>query len=142
MSVISPLRRSVLVSLLISIFAPGGPVAGAPSPISANLLDQILGKWLITAFDIAPISAVTAEEANSFIGKWAEFQPDRVTFGDLKCGEPVYKEITSSSPESGDTDIIIDCKANGIVPNLSYNQHDRRLVAELDGATYHLSRNP
>lgn len=143
MTTIRPLRRSILVSLLAVSLIPGASAMGAPKEIGADgILDQIFGKWFIASFDIAPISAVSAEQAESFVGKWASFDRKFVQFGDLKCSEPVYREVTPVSGESGSTDIIIDCKApSEIVPNLSYNQRDRRLVAELDGATYRLARN-
>ena len=70
------------------------------------------------------------------------FDPKFVQFGDLKCSEPVYRQARPLSDESASTDIIIDCKVpTEIVPNLSYNQRDRRLMAELDSATYRLTRN-
>jgi hypothetical protein len=140
MRVIEPLRRSVLSSLLASSLMATFPAAGAPRQIQPGLLEQILGKWLIISFDLAPISAVSTEEAQAFVGKAAEFRPDKVVFGPLKCGAPVYKEVRPGSQETGSVDIVIACKTDEIVPNLSYDRRSRRLVAELDGATYRLSR--
>ena len=143
MTTITFLRRSIVLSIFAGLLIPGASVTGAPEEIGADgILDQIFGKWLIASFDIAPISAVSAEQAGSFVGKWASFDPKFVQFGDLKCSEPVYRQARPLSDESASTDIIIDCKVpTEIVPNLSYNQRYRRLMAELDGATYRLTRN-
>ena len=141
MRMMTPLRRSLVLGLLTAVLVPSAAGLSASRQIaSEDLLKDIFGKWLITSFEIAPISAVTEKEAASFVGKGADFEREWLQFGDLKCSAPVYREVRPIL-EQGNIDIVVDCKTKEIAPNLSFNQRSRRMVAELDGATYSLNRN-
>jgi hypothetical protein len=142
MALAVPLRRSIMLSLIATALVPGGPVAGAPERMNSDgLLREILGKWQIASFEIAPISAVSMEDASKFVGQPALFDLKYVEFGPLKCEGPTYSQVKSLMDNEGSVDIIVTCASKQTVPNLSYNQKARRLAAELDGATFRLRRS-
>jgi hypothetical protein len=136
---IRPFRRSIIFSLLsIAPLLTGSAMAELPL-MKPDELKDIFGKWFITSFEMAPISAVSIEEAKSYVGHSAFFDTNVVQFAQKKCENPIYREALSLTPGST-IDIIIECKEGDVVPNLSYSGKSHRLLAELDGATYKLSR--
>src|SRR6266436_4389151 len=114
----APLRRSIIFSLLSMISLLTRPATAEPPIMKSEELKDILGKWFITSFEISPVSAVSVEEAKSFVGKLAFFQTKLVTFGNKKCEDPTYRETLSLTPGST-IDIIIECQEGDVVPNLS-----------------------
>jgi hypothetical protein len=98
----------------------------------------ILGEWLVTGFSLAPISAVSKEEAVALVGSKATFASNRAEFGPLHCEMPSYQ--TSVDPDRKVERVSIDCSNGTVMPYL-YILPDA-VDASLDGAIYHLKRLP
>lgn len=137
----APLRRSVLLSIIALASLVSGSAGSAPEIMKGDELKPILGKWFITSFELDPISAISSEQAKEFVGQVAYFDEGIVQFGNKTCKGPTYRLALSLTP-GWTFDIIIDCEGGQIVPNLAYNQRSKLLVAQLDGATYALNREP
>lgn len=135
------LRRSIVLSLaaLASLSVPWA--AAEPMEIQKSDLERIFGRWFVTSFEIAPIAAISVEQAAAMVGKVAFFDPSMVKFGSQDCPEPRYQGASPLS-RSASVDIIIDCPGGQIVPNLSLNRENGQLFALLDGAAYRLGREP
>jgi hypothetical protein len=103
--------------------------------------ERFFGRWFVTSFEIAPIAAVSVEQAAAMVGKVAYFEPGIVKFGSQDCPEPRYRGVSPLSPNAS-IDIIIDCPSGQIVPNLSLNRENGQVSALLDGAAYRLGREP
>lgn len=135
------LRRSILLSLTALASVPLPSAAAGPSEIQKLDLAEFFGKWFVTSFEIAPIAAVSTDQAAAMVGKTAYFGRSIVEFGAQKCPDPRYQGA-SLGAGNATIDIIIDCPDGQIVPNLSYDRQSKQLSAVLDGAAYLLGREP
>ncbi len=135
------LRRSFVLSLAALVSLSASWAIAEPVEIQKSDFERIFGQWFVTSFEIAPIAAVSVEQAAAMVGKVAYFDLGIVKFGSQECPKPRYQGASPLSRNES-IEIIIDCPEGQIVPNLSLNRENGELSALLDGAAYRLGREP
>lgn len=91
MNRISLLVGFVILAILLSACSVDNMELSKNIVAPKNINLPIEGRYLVEEFKISPVSAMTEEEAEIYIGKEALFHEDVVILGDNYCYEPNFK---------------------------------------------------
>jgi len=95
----------------------------------------LLGSWVISGIELAPITAVPADKAASQRGQSVVLGTTTANFAGAVCSTPRY---TATTAKDG-TRVEVSCTNDAIIPNF-YIDQGGNISARLDGVNYELTR--
>lgn len=133
-----------------------GPARECTGGIGSDAFARVEGRWQVVDAKQPGISALTPEQARSWIGRSAAFLDSTASFADYRCAQPRYVQGTMThdefiqdyrvSPAAIGVESLIEittvaCQDSVIWPGSLLIHRGEQLVASWDGAFLMLGRD-